>query len=76
MGTAINKMDNQQGPTVKDMELGSVLYSSLDWRAVWGRMDACVCMAESLHCSPELITTLLVGICEYKVKSFFKKNQG
>ena len=39
-------------------------------------MDTCICMAESLHCSPELITTLLVGICEYKVKSFLKKNRG
>ena len=27
----------------------------------WGRMDTCVCMAESLRCSPETITTLLVG---------------
>ena len=24
-------------------------------------MDTCVCMAESLHCSPETITTLLFG---------------
>ena len=27
---------------------------------VWGRMDACMCMAESLHYSPET-TTLLIG---------------
>ena len=44
--TAIFKMDNQQGPTMKNMELGSMLYSSLDWYI-------CICMAESLHCSPE-----------------------
>ena len=25
-------------------------------------MDTCICMAESLHCSPETITTLLTGI--------------
>ena len=31
------------------------------WEQVWGRMDACICMAESLHCSPEAITTLLIG---------------
>ena len=43
------------------MELCSVLYGSLDGRGVWGRMDACICMAESLHCSPETITTLLTG---------------
>ena len=24
-----------------------------------GRMDTCTCMAESLHCSPETITTLI-----------------
>ena len=24
-----------------------------------GRMDTCMCMAESLHCSPETITTLI-----------------
>ena len=28
---------------------------------VWGRMDTCICMAESLCCSPENITTLLIG---------------
>ena len=26
-----------------------------------GRMDTCVCMAESLPCSPETTTTLLIG---------------
>ena len=34
---------------------------SLDGRGVWGRMDTCLCMAESLHCSPETTTTLLTG---------------
>ena len=28
---------------------------------VWGRMDSCICTAESLHCSPETITILLTG---------------
>ena len=27
----------------------------------WGRMDICMCMAESLCRSPETITTLLIG---------------
>ena len=31
------------------------------WRGVWGRMDTCTCMAESLHCPPETITALLIG---------------
>ena len=43
------------------MELSSKLCSSLDGRGVWGRMDTCICIAESLHCSPETITTLLTG---------------
>ena len=28
-------------------------------RGVWGRMDTCMCLTGSLHCSPETITTLL-----------------
>ena len=32
----------------------------LDVRGVWGRMNTCVCMAESLHCPPETMT-LLIG---------------
>ena len=33
-----------------------------DWMVgvVWGRMDTCICMAESLHCSTETTTTLLI----------------
>ena len=32
--------------------------------AAWmggGRTDACVCMAESLHCSADAVTALLIG---------------
>ena len=59
--TPIMKMDNQQGPAVQHRELCSVLRSHLDGRGVWGRMDTCICMAESLYCPPETITTLLIG---------------
>ena len=38
-----------------------MLCGSLDGRGVWGRMDTCVCMAESLCYPPEAITTLLIG---------------
>ena len=38
-----------------------MLCGSLDGRGVWGRMDRCICMAESLCCPPETITTLLIG---------------
>ena len=34
---------------------------SLDGRGVWGRMDTGICMAESLHYSPEMITVLFVN---------------
>ena len=57
-GTAVFKMGNQQGPVVQHMELCSMLCGSLDGSGAWGRVDTCMCMAESLHCSPETITTL------------------
>ena len=57
--TAAFKMDNQQGPTVKHMELCP--FGSLDGRGVWRRMETCICMADSLCCSPETITILLIG---------------
>ena len=43
------------------MEICSVLCGKLDGRGVWGRINACVCMAKSLCCSPETITMLLVS---------------
>ena len=43
------------------MELCSMLCGNPDWRGVWGRMDTCICMIESLCCSPETITTFLIG---------------
>ena len=43
------------------MEPCSLLRGSLDERRIWGRMDTCICMDESLCCSPEIITPLLIG---------------
>ena len=43
-------------------------------RGVWGRTDTCLCLAESLHCSPETITTLLISytpIQNKKLKAIF-----
>jgi len=31
------------------------------WEGVWGRMDAGIRVAESLPCSPETITALLIS---------------
>ena len=57
------------------MERCSMLYSSLDGRGVWGRMDTCICMAKSLCSSPETITTLLIGYTPIQNKKFMKKKK-
>ena len=49
---------NKEGPTLKHSELCSMSCGSLERRGVWGRMDTCVCVAESPHSPPETITTL------------------
>jgi len=41
---------------------------SLDGRGVWGRMDTCIHMFESLHHSPEAITTLFVNLLYPNIK--------
>ena len=38
-----------------------MLCGGLDERRVWGRMDACVCVAESLCCADGAIPTLLIN---------------
>ena len=57
------------------MKLSTKLCSSLDGRGVWGRMDTCMCMAESLCCSPETITTLLISCTPNQNKKFKKKDR-
>ena len=47
------------------------LCGSLDERGVWGRMDTCICMTESLHCSTEMFT-LLMGYTPIQDKQLFK----
>ena len=55
-------MGKQQGPTLQHMGLCSMFRGILDGRGVWGRMDTCMCMTESLCCPPETITALLIGV--------------
>ena len=50
-----------------------MLCVNMDGRAVWGRIDACLCMAESLCCSPGTTTTLLIGYTQYKMLLVLKK---
>ena len=59
--TAVFKTDNPQGPTAGHGALFSVSCGGLDGRGVWGRMDACICMAEFFCCAPETITTLSIS---------------
>ena len=67
------KMDNQQGPPVEHMEFSSRLCGSLEGRGVWRRRDTCTCMAESLCCPPETITTMLIGHMRIKSKMLNNK---
>ena len=66
------KMDNQQGHTVQQRELCSMLCGSLNGRGVWGKMDTYTRMAESLRCSPETVTTLLISYTPTQNKKFLK----
>ena len=38
-----------------------MLRGSLDGWGVWGRVDTCTCMVETLHYPPESITELFVN---------------
>ena len=47
-------------------------------REVWGRMDTCIRLAESLYCSSETVTALVTGYTPNKIKScifFFLKKR-
>ena len=57
------------------MELCLMLCGSLGERGVWGRMDTCVCMTESLGCSSETITTLLISYTPKQNKKFKGKKK-
>ena len=46
-------MDNQQGLPVEHRRHCSMWCGRLVGRGVWGRMDTCMCMAESFCCPPE-----------------------
>ena len=52
------------------MEHCSMLCGNWDGRGVWGRTDTSMCMAESLCCSPETVTTLLTSYTPIQNKKF------
>ena len=51
-----------------------MLCGSLNGRGPSGRMDTCICMAESLPFSPETITALLIGYAPIQNKVLKKRN--
>ena len=41
----------------------------------WGGVDTCICMAESLRCSPETTTTLLISYTPTQNKKLKKEQE-
>ena len=70
----------RQGLAVQHRELHSMLCSRLDGKGFWGRMGTCIniCMAESLGCPPETITTLNIDytLIQNKKSFFLRKKKG
>ena len=52
--TAAFELDHQQGPTGQHRGLCSAPRGGPDGRGVWGRTDACICLAGSLRGSLKL----------------------
>ena len=50
-----------------------MLHGSMDGRGVFGRMDVCICTAESLCCPSETTTILLTGYTPIQKKKLNKK---
>ena len=69
---SIKKLSKE--PAVEHGELCSLLGGSLDGRRVCGRLNTCMCMAESLCSSPETIT-LLISYTPIQYKKFKKKKK-
>ena len=73
-------MKQQKWITIKD-QLYSTWNPAQRHVAAWmggefgGRMDTCTCKAESLPCSPETVTTLLIGYITTQNKKFKKRKE-
>ena len=55
-----------------EIQIFSMLCDSLDGGGVWRGMDTCICRAESLCCSPQNTTSLLIGYTPIQNKKFIK----
>ena len=59
--TSIFKIDNQQRPTVQHRERCSIFCNNLNQKRIWKRIDTCIHITESLCCTHETNTTLLIN---------------
>ena len=58
VNTTVYKTGNPQGPSVQHRELCLILCNNLNGKRIWKRIDTCICITESLCCTPETNTTL------------------
>ena len=65
--TTMFKMDTQQGPVIQHIELCSI---QPGWERLLGENGYRYMYAESLHCSPETTTTLIIGYIPEQNKKF------
>ena len=57
------KTDNYQGPTVQHKELYSIFWDNLNGKRIWKTIDICICITESLCCTPETLPfIILIGV--------------
>ena len=70
--TAVFNVENQQGPAGQHRGLCSMSCGSLAGRGVWGSVDTCVCVPESLCRPPESITTFSISYTPIKNKKLKK----
>ena len=68
-GTRAHRCSQKGSPTRTYYTAYGALLNVM-WQRRWedslGKMYTCVCTAESLHCSPETVTTLLIGYAAAK----------
>ena len=68
---------SQNGQPTRTYYIAHGALLNVMWQPRWenslGEMDTCVCIAESLHCSPETITTLLIGYTQIQNTSLREK---
>ena len=69
----ITNKDLQQRPTYSTWNSAPCYVAVRMGGEFGGRMDTCICMAKSLHYSPETVTTLLISYTPIQNKKL-KKN--